>query len=71
MNPGELAWAAGVYTGQSASATRKYNLRDAKSICLKGMPAADNDVQARLRLCAITPKTSLSRPNRTTTRING
>lgn len=36
MNPGELAWAAGVHTDQSASATRKYNLRDAKSICLKG-----------------------------------
>merc|ERR1712205_26340 len=38
MNPGELAWAAGVHTDQSASATRKYNLRDAKSICLKACP---------------------------------
>jgi choline transporter-like protein 2/4/5 len=38
MNPGELAWAAGVHTDQSASATRKYNLRDAKSICLKECP---------------------------------
>ena len=38
MNPGELAWAAGVHTDQSASATRKYNLRDAKSICLKDCP---------------------------------
>ena len=38
VNPGELAWAANVYPGQTPSATRKYNLRDAKSICLAECP---------------------------------
>ena len=51
MNPGELAWAAGVHTDQSASATRKYNLRDAKSICLKACPKPKMTVNSVAYVC--------------------
>ena len=65
VNPGELAWAAGVYPGQSPSATRKYNLRDAKSICLADCPQPTDDRRLGCVGCAITPPTVsiASQPN--------
>ena len=42
VNPGEIMFAAGIHPTYSRSIGTKYNLRDAKSICLKDCPKPKN-----------------------------